>query len=308
MRSSQPLVGLQQKRSVQDEKLIEAAFSTGGNSAENMIVDARPTANALANTAVGAGSENMEYYRKSYKEHFHIDNIHVMRDSLEELISILDKKTTSASYGWLEHQSAVLQGTQRIVDALQTSHVLVHCSDGWDRTSQLVALSQICIDPFYRTINGLIVLVEKDWLGFGHRFSDRCGHGTTECIDSGWQKRGLAALKRRMRNEKGPIFQQFLECCYQLWIQNPIYFEWDEKLLYWLHVQSHACQFTTFLHNCPKERSRSGWSAWSWMLAHKNEFVNPLYVETDILIRPQARHLKLCPLMYSFNNKKKFLS
>ena len=30
--------------------------------------------------------------------------------------------------------------------------VLVHCSDGWDRTAQLVALAELILDPYYRTI------------------------------------------------------------------------------------------------------------------------------------------------------------
>lgn len=30
--------------------------------------------------------------------------------------------------------------------------VLVHCSDGWDRTPQIVALAKILLDPYYRTI------------------------------------------------------------------------------------------------------------------------------------------------------------
>ena len=30
--------------------------------------------------------------------------------------------------------------------------VLVHCSDGWDRTPQIVALAELMLDPFYRTI------------------------------------------------------------------------------------------------------------------------------------------------------------
>ena len=34
---------------------------------------------------------------------------------------------------------------------------LVHCSDGWDRTSQLTSLAQLLLDPFYRTITGLQV-------------------------------------------------------------------------------------------------------------------------------------------------------
>jgi protein tyrosine phosphatase len=30
--------------------------------------------------------------------------------------------------------------------------VLVHCSDGWDRTPQIASLAQLMIDPFYRTL------------------------------------------------------------------------------------------------------------------------------------------------------------
>lgn len=39
--------------------------------------------------------------------------------------------------------------------------LLVHCSDGWDRTPQLTSLAQICLDPYYRTRKGFAVVVEK---------------------------------------------------------------------------------------------------------------------------------------------------
>lgn len=81
-RSSQPLVGLRNARSIQDEKLVEAIFqshahhSTGasapggpvyGARAANLIIDARPTTNAMANVAKGAGTESMERYKDCKK-------------------------------------------------------------------------------------------------------------------------------------------------------------------------------------------------------------------------------------------------
>ena len=41
---------------------------------------------------------------------------------------------------------------------------LVHCSDGWDRTSQLTSLSQIMMDSEYRTISGFMVCVFSAWI------------------------------------------------------------------------------------------------------------------------------------------------
>ena len=55
--------------------------------------------------------------------------------------------------------------------ALEQTSVLCHCSDGWDRTPQLCTLAQLALDPYYRTIDGFEVLIEKDWLSFGHKVS-----------------------------------------------------------------------------------------------------------------------------------------
>lgn len=308
-RSSQPMVGLTNSRSIQDEKLIEAIFQSHflpesrgvagpvyGATATNLIIDARPTTNAMANVAKGAGTENMDYYKEGKKAYLGIDNIHVMRDSLNKVVeaireadamaftiggdsdsgstlssSLLDRLALRRS-GWLRHISAILDGTLLIVRNIHinSSHVLIHCSDGWDRTGQLSSLSQLCLDPFYRTVKGFQILIEKDWLSFGHRFLDRCGHlssekffiSATELPPSGGAEAAqalFASMQNRLTGhghlkETSPVFHQFLECVRQIQRQYPERFEFNGRYLERIYYHLYSCQFGTFLFNCEKER------------------------------------------------------
>lgn len=52
----------------------------------HLIIDARPTANALAQTAMGGGTESSDTYKGSRIVFLGIDNIHVVRDSQNKLI------------------------------------------------------------------------------------------------------------------------------------------------------------------------------------------------------------------------------
>ncbi|KAK7054644.1 phosphatidylinositol-3-phosphatase ymr1 [Paramarasmius palmivorus] len=280
-RSSQPMVGLTQNRSIQDEKLIETIFQSHfnpdsrvsnapiyGATTTNLIIDARPTTNAVANTAKGAGTENMDHYKEGKKVYLGIDHIHTMREALAKVVetlreadtllasinndlsgqisgvSVLDRQALRRS-GWLRHISIILEGTNLITRNIHvnSSHVLIHCSDGWDRTSQLSAIAQLCLDPFYRTIRGFEILIEKDWLSYGHKFMDRCGHLSSEKFfiapveNSGGGGGGaevaqgfLASVQNRFTSqshlkETSPIFHQFLETVRQIQRQFPERFE-----------------------------------------------------------------------------------
>ncbi|KAH0361858.1 protein phosphatase, partial [Aureobasidium melanogenum] len=162
-----------------------------GAQQRNFIVDARPQVNAVANQATGMGSENMEFYKDATKEYLGIANIHVMRDSLSKVAEAF-AHTDYTEFGpnqdllakskWLDYISLVLRGSSLVARqvGINHSHVLIHCSDGWDRTSQISALSQLCLDPYYRTLEGFIVLVEKDWVSFGHMFRHRSGFLSSE--------------------------------------------------------------------------------------------------------------------------------
>jgi len=174
-----------------DSLANQATDKVYGAQQRNFIVDARPQVNAMANQATGMGSENMEFYKDATKEYLGIANIHVMRDSLNKIAEAF-AHTDYTDYGpnqdllakskWLDYISLVLRGSSLVARqvGINHSHVLIHCSDGWDRTSQISALSQLCLDPYYRTLEGFIVLVEKDWVSFGHMFRHRSGFLSSE--------------------------------------------------------------------------------------------------------------------------------
>ncbi|KAG5642888.1 hypothetical protein DXG03_001930 [Asterophora parasitica] len=305
-RSSQPMVGITQNRSIQDEKLIEAVFQSHispdtrasntpvyGATTTNLIIDARPTVNAMANSAKGAGTENMDHYKESKKVYLGIDHIHTMRESLGKVVealreadtllasinsdlpdqvpglTVLDRGALRRS-GWLRHIAAILEGTVICTRNIHinSSHVLIHCSDGWDRTSQLSALSQLCLDPFYRTIRGFENLIEKDWLSYGHKFLDRSGHlssdkfflSPNDAVNStSGAEAFLASVQNRFASqhhikETSPVFHQFLEAVRQVQRQFPDRFEFNERFLHQLYYHLYSCQFGTFLYNSEKER------------------------------------------------------
>ena len=330
-----------------------------GAQQHNLIVDARPTVNALAMQAVGLGSENMDHYRFATKIYLGIDNIHVMRESLNKVVDCLKESDVTplapnrealANSKWLKHITGLLDGASIIARqvALQHSHVLIHCSDGWDRTSQLSALSQLCLDPYYRTLEGFIVLVEKDWLSFGHMFAHRSGFLSSEkwfnienervggdsshrqdigsksagnalenaflsakgffnkdnnsresLVESDGELQPHDAAIQHLRKgpapskskedktttkvkETSPVFHQFLDATYQLLVQHPSRFEFNERFLRRLLYHLYSCQYGTFLYNNEKERlehhvREKTRSVWDYFLSRTEQFLNEKY-------------------------------
>lgn len=162
-----------------------------GSTRRNLFVDARPRINMMANKATGGGIEDVANYSQGIdapveKVFLNIANIHAMRASLEKIVDALGNsdyldlapnQEFLRKSGWLGHIAGILDGAEMVarVVGLGGSHALIHCSDGWDRTSQISALAQVMLDPHYRTLEGFITLVQKDFLSFGHKFMHRQG-------------------------------------------------------------------------------------------------------------------------------------
>ncbi|XP_011137852.1 myotubularin-related protein 6 [Harpegnathos saltator] len=269
-RCSQPLSGFS-ARCPEDEEMMYNILCTNPNSRYMYVVDTRPRINAFANRAAGKGYENENFYDNIKFHFFGIENIHVMRTSLNKLMDLQRSTSMSAflsgleSSGWLKHIRSILETAWFIARAVSNGvSVVVHCSDGWDRTAQVCSLAALLLDPFYRTIQGFQALIEKDWLSFGHKFSDRCGYVSSD------------------GKELAPVFTQFIDATYQLLRQYPYKFQFNEYFLLTLHDHVHSCQHGTFIGNSEKERqilrlSERTYSLWGYFANNTNEYINPIY-------------------------------
>jgi len=79
-----------------------------------------------------------------------IPNIHAVRDSFnrirsydpgrQEFIVVLGES------GWIDYLYLILSGAKSMAKTMRSgTNVIVHCSDGWDRTTQLSCLTQLIL-------------------------------------------------------------------------------------------------------------------------------------------------------------------
>lgn len=145
---------------------------------------------------------------------------------------------------WFDQLKSIMDCSNNIVEMIdnQGKSVLLAIEDGWDLAPQITSIAQICLDPYYRTFDGFRVLIEKEWLAFGHRYSHRSSH-TIATPPSSF----------------APIFLQFLDLVHQIHSQFPMSFEFNQYYLRFLAYHHVSCRFRTFLMDCEAERAECGW-------------------------------------------------
>lgn len=285
MRSSQPCCGIFNYRFPVDERLLENTrmATNGGQSAcRLLIIDCRSYTAVLANRVLkGGGAEFEDFYQQTDIEFMGLANIHDIRGSFSRLRTLLAGPHDQATFlqslqstNWLYNMFALMNTAQRCVRALVSEgrSVLVHCTDGWDRTTQIVTLAKIMADPYYRTFEGFKRLIARDWIDFGHKFSERTG------------------LQSLMSSEVSPIFLQWLDCVYQLHERYPDAFQFSLTYLAKLAIHSYSGLFGTFLWNSQSERR--SWekpsddaetlSLWTYLNDTRPDFINVLYDKSNV--------------------------
>ncbi|OAF71494.1 hypothetical protein A3Q56_00736 [Intoshia linei] len=298
-RSSQPKSGFD-KRSLGDELFIKQILKTTDSNIIN-VVDLRPLKNIYFNMAAGKGYEKEKNYKNIKFSYQNMQNIHVIRNSLKQMMKASKKVVNQSEFNynisnsfWLKHILTIIDASKCMAKyvCIQNNPVLSHCSDGWDRTAQTCSLTQMMLSPHYRTIDGLIELIEKDWIHFGHKFRDRCDFLNTK------------------NDEKSPVFLQFIECCWQILSNFPSEFQYNESFLIRILDEMFMCRFGTFLSNCIKERkeyfSKKTCMLWPVLLKDKDKYINKYYLhKIDILPLDSPYQIRYWDTFYNRSEPKK---
>ena len=139
-------------------------------------------------------------------------------------------------------------------------------------------------------MEGLAVLVEKEWLSFGHKFAQRHGHGT---FSPKWKD-----------TQRAPIFLQFVDCCWQLSQQYPTSFEWNERHLMMMVDACYSNVFGTFLCNTDQERRilykvyDGTVSLWAYLKTHRAEYVNEHFEPDQGRLMPKLSGIQVWRTLY----------
>lgn len=170
--------------------------------------------------------------------------------------------STSRFESWKQQCSDTSSSYTSLQNSKNARLVIVHCSDGWDRTPQVCALAQLLLDPYYRTVEGFITLLEKEFVTFGHPFllrSSTVGSYSNACVEKCKADEVDVSLDdgplplTSNPKQSSPIILQFLDATQQLLRLNPCCFEFTEDFILLIVDLMHAGIVGTFAVNCEKD-------------------------------------------------------
>eukprot|EP01113_Clastostelium_recurvatum_P008933 TRINITY_DN1425_c0_g1_i2.p1 TRINITY_DN1425_c0_g1~~TRINITY_DN1425_c0_g1_i2.p1 ORF type:complete len:3048 (-),score=746.58 TRINITY_DN1425_c0_g1_i2:25-9168(-) len=168
---------------------------------------------------------------------------------------------------WLNHIRSLVTTARKVANMVsggQSVMVQGAVADGHDLTECcLVSLAMLLLDPFYRTIKGFCVLVQKEWSHYAFPFRAQMqgmlGQGADEDMggpDPSGSDLPDANSTSAHYGELAPTFLQFLDAVWQVLKEFPTAFEFSEDFLLFMADQSYSGRFGNFLSGLDKPFAR----------------------------------------------------
>ncbi|KOB78688.1 putative myotubularin [Operophtera brumata] len=140
-----------------------------------------------------------------------------LQTSYKKLIQDSQYYSILDSSRWLRHVANCIAFADEAARQLSENvTVVLQEGDGVDYSAVVSSLTQLLVDPYFRTISGFQSLVQKEWTA--------------------------------------PVFLLFLDCVWQLTRQFPAQLQFSETYLTTLWDTAHNHLFDTFLFNCARDR------------------------------------------------------
>lgn len=148
--------------------------------------------------------------------------------------------------------------------------VIIRCGEGKDVCLVLTSLASLFLDDYYRTLFGFIILIEKEFVSFGHPFKNR------------FNLNGVGNKNKNLDNISSPVFLLFLDCIHQFVKEFPEIFEFNLNLLNFIGYHLYSGKYGTFLYNSEKERTKDNAyekteSIWTEVANNRQKYINQEY-------------------------------
>ena len=234
LRASQPTT---ESRLVGDREIAMAVKKDN----RIVVVDLRGWFAIIDNLMHGGGTEEIEEYGCHNKSSKHytsgIGNVRVVLQAWKNAngdgLALIMKGGK-----WVKQLRTIMNALKSCVENLQAcpTTMIVHCTDGWDRTPEMCALIQIAMCANYRTVKGFTEVLIREFSKRGHKFGKHYS-------DPGLDERSPA-----------PILPQFFEMVHMLIQNNPREFEFGDDYLLWLAWNVYSHRFIEFVTNAAQFR------------------------------------------------------
>jgi small GTP-binding protein len=165
------------------------------------------------------------------------------RNALVELCCSSFSPSAKAVQEWGAMVTRSISAAVQVVSSLATGNsVLIEGSDAID-VEHIVSTVLLLVDPYYRTVEGFQVLVEKEWLRVGHEFLRFAAKPSSKSTYT--------------NDEISPLFLMFVDGVWQLLYNYPRHFEFSESLLLFLLDSIYSGEYGTWLCSSDKQRADS---------------------------------------------------